>query len=161
MTSVQHANHSSNQYCDMMEQLSQSQQSEQTFQISPIIQNTNVVNQHTHSNIFYYQPPNDLYNYHIKCEEISIQLLNEFSSNMSNINFNQSTYIFFYQQKVNSPIYQIVCEIVSPFFINNILNRTLGIEIEHNIRHEQLTFYPHQKENLKLHLTHYLNSMHL
>ncbi len=103
VTSVHHANHSSN---DMM----QPQQSEQPFQItsinttlnSPIIQDTIVVNQHTHSNIFFYSPPNDLYNYHIKCEEISIPLLNEFSSNMSNINFYQNKYIFFYKQQINN-----------------------------------------------------------
>ena len=163
VTSVHHANHSSN---DMM----QPQQSEQTFQNtsinttlnSPIVQNAIVDNQPIHPNIFFYQPPNDYYNYHIKytkCEEFSIQLLNKFSDNISSINFNQNKYIFFYQSQINSPIFQIICEIVSPSFINNLLNRTHGIEIEQNIniRHEQLTFNPQQKINLKFYLSQYLN----
>ncbi len=54
----------------------------------PIVQDIIVINQPTLSNTFFYWPPNDLYYYHIKCEEISTQLLNKFSSNMSNINFN-------------------------------------------------------------------------
>jgi hypothetical protein len=123
-----------------------------------IVQDNFVINQPVHPIKFIYQPPNDLHIYHINCKEISIQLLNDFSSNVSNISFNQNEYIFFYQRQNDNQIYQIVCEMVSPSFIINLLNRAIyGIEIEQNIRHEELTFRFDQKENLKFYLTQYLN----
>src|ERR1043166_200558 len=61
---------------------------------------------------FFYQPPNDLYNYRIKCKEVSVtQLLNEINGN----HFNQNEYVFFHQHY--NRIYQVVCEIVSPSLI--------------------------------------------
>jgi hypothetical protein len=106
-----------------------------------------------HPIMFFYRPPNDLYIYQIRCKEISIQLLNEFSSNVSNNEF-----VFFYQQQTGSRIYQVVCEIVSPYFVINLLNKTIcGVEIEQNIGFEELSFKFVQKENLKYYLTQYLN----
>ncbi|UZO16591.1 uncharacterized protein OCT59_007976 [Rhizophagus irregularis] len=124
---------------------------------SSIVQDNLVINQLVHPIKFIYRPPNDIYIYHIKCEEISIQLLNEISSNVSNINFNQNEYFFFYQQQNDNRTYKVVCEIVSPSFIINFLNKTIyGIEIEQNIG-EELIFKFDQKENLKFYLTQYLN----
>ena len=126
---------------------------------SPIAQNNFVVNSLTqpiNPISFFYQPPNDLCNYRINCNEISfdtvIQLLNE-----PNINRNQSNeYIFFHQQQCK--IYQIACEIVSPSLIINFLNRTVyGIEFEQNVVQEQLSFTFEQKGNLKFYLTRYLS----
>ncbi|PKY19082.1 hypothetical protein RhiirB3_432051 [Rhizophagus irregularis] len=135
--------HLSNQYYDNPGQISVN---------SSIVQGNCV-----HPIKFIYQPPNDIYIYHIKCKEISIQLLNEISNNVSNINFNQNEYFFFYQQQNDNRTYQVVCEIVSPSFIINFLNKTIyGIEIEQNIG-EELIFKFDQKENLKFYLTQYLN----
>ncbi|GBB84684.1 hypothetical protein RclHR1_11260005 [Rhizophagus clarus] len=149
---VQNANiHLSNQYYNnlggsMMEQVS----------VNTNIVQDNIINQLVHPNEFTYRLPNDLNIYHIKCREISVQLLND---NESNINFNQNVYIFYYrQQQSNNRIYQIVCEIISPSFIINFLNKSIyGIEIEQNIGCEELTFKFDQKENLKSYLTQYLN----
>ena len=145
-------------------------QPQQTFHLasvntivnSPIAQNNFVINSLTqpiNPISFFYQPPNDLCNYRINCNEISfdtvIQLLNE----PNNINHNQNDYIFFYQQQCE--IYQIACEIVSPSLIINFLNRTVyGIEFEQNVVQEQLSFTFEHKENLKFYLTQYL-SCHL
>ncbi|CAB4382553.1 unnamed protein product [Rhizophagus irregularis] len=149
---VQNTSHLSNQYYDNPGQISVN---------SSIVQDSFVINQLVHPVKFIYQPPNDIYIYHIKCKEISIQLLNEISSNVSNINFNQNEYFFFYQQLNDNRIYQVVCEIVSPSFIINFLNKTIyGIEIEQNIG-EELTFKFDQKENLKFYLTQYLNRFSL
>src|SRR5437868_7088968 len=83
--------HSNQHYGTMMVQYPQSQQ---TFQhtSTPIVQDNLVTNspiQPVHPIAFFYQPPNDLYSYHIECKEISfdivIQLLNEFDGNVSNI----------------------------------------------------------------------------
>ncbi|RGB38619.1 hypothetical protein C1646_755506 [Rhizophagus diaphanus] len=124
---------------------------------SSIVQDNFAINQLVHPIKFIYQPPNDIYIYYIKCKEISIQLLNEISSNVSNINFNQNEYFFFYQQQSDNRTYQVVCEIVSPSFIINFLNKTIyGIDIEQNIG-EDLIFKFDQKENLKYYLTQYLN----
>ena len=122
------------------------------------MQDNIAADQPIHPIVFFYRPPNDLYNYHIKCKEISIQLLNEFSSNVSNINLDQNEYIFYYQQPSNNRIYQIVCEIVSPALIINLLNKTIyGYEIGQNIGHEQTTFKFNQKENLKFYLNQHLS----
>jgi hypothetical protein len=95
-----------------------------------------VINQFVHSTEFIYQPPDDKNIYNIKCVEISVQLLNEFS----NINFNPNEYIF-YQQQSDNRIYQVLCEIVPPSFIINFLNKNIyGIETtEQNIRHDGLS----------------------
>jgi hypothetical protein len=147
-------------------QSSQPQQNRQTFQIissnavlnSPIVQETFFVDQ---SNLiaFFYRPPNDFCNYNVKCREIPfdlvIQLLNEFNTNASNINFNKNEYVFFYPQQSNNRIYQVVCEMVSaPLIMNKIV---YGIELEQNTGQEQLIFTINQKENLKYHLTQYLS----
>ncbi|RIA94579.1 hypothetical protein C1645_759855, partial [Glomus cerebriforme] len=122
----------------------------------PIVQDNFVVNLPT-TFAFFYQPPNDPCNYHIKCNEISIHSLNEFNSNLANINFYQNKYIFFYQRQSNNRIYQVICEIVSPSLIINLLNKSIyGIEIEQNTGQEQLTFTFEQKENLKSYLIQYL-----
>ncbi|CAB4441522.1 unnamed protein product [Rhizophagus irregularis] len=143
--------HLSNQYYDNPRQISSSVN-------SSIVQDNFVINQPVHPIKFIYRPPNDIYHiYHIKCKEISIQLLNEISNNVSNINFNQNEYFFFYQQQSDNRIYQVVCEIVSPSSIINFLNKTIyEIEIEQNIG-EELIFKFDQKENLKFYLTQYLN----
>ncbi|CAB4441519.1 unnamed protein product [Rhizophagus irregularis] len=142
--------HLSNQYYDNPRQISGSVN-------SSIVQDNFVINQLVHPIKFIYRPPNDIYIYHVKCEEISIQLLNEISSNVSNINFNQNEYFFFYQQQSDNRTYQVVCEIVSPSFIINFLNKTIyGIEIEQNIGEELIIKFD-QKENLKFYLTQYLN----
>ncbi|CAB4487361.1 hypothetical protein RhiirA5_441263 [Rhizophagus irregularis] len=84
--------HLSNQYYDNPGQISVN---------SSIVQDNFVINQLVRPIKFIYQPPNDIDIYHIKCEEIPIQLLNEISSNVvSNINFNQNEYFFFYQQQM-------------------------------------------------------------
>ncbi|CAG8513265.1 15017_t:CDS:2 [Rhizophagus irregularis] len=90
---------SSNQYYDNPGQISVN---------SSIVQDNFVINQLVRPIKFIYQPPNDIDIYHIKCEEISIQLLNEISSNVSNINFNQNEYFFFYQQQNDNRIYQVI-----------------------------------------------------
>ncbi|CAB4430389.1 unnamed protein product [Rhizophagus irregularis] len=144
--------HLSNQYYDNSGQISVN---------SSIVQDNFAINQLVHPLKFVYRPPNDIYIYRIKCKEISIQLLNEFSNNVSNININQNEYIFFYQQQNDNRIYQVVCEIVSPSFIINFLNKIIyGIEIEQNIG-EELTFKFDQKEYLKFYLTQYLNGFSL
>ncbi|GBB88593.1 hypothetical protein RclHR1_15140004 [Rhizophagus clarus] len=106
--------------------------------------------------MFFYQPPNDPYNYHIKCRGISFdaltitQLLND--SFDGNINSNQNEYIFFYQHHTSGQIYQIVCEIVTSLS----LNRTVyGIE---NFGQVQSSFTFNQKQNLKSHLIQHLNN---
>jgi hypothetical protein len=117
----------------------------QAFQL--MTNNSSVVQPVYHPTAFFYQPPNDLYYYRIKCKEISTQLLNEC------MNFNQNEYVFFYQQY--DSIYRIACEVVSPI---SIMNKTVyGIELEWNIRQEQLTFTFDQKEKLQRHLTQYLS----
>ncbi|GES91850.1 hypothetical protein GLOIN_2v1783804 [Rhizophagus clarus] len=89
--------HPSNQHYNMI-QLSQPQQNEQTFQSnavvnSVIVQDNSIVDQ-SNSVAFFFQPPDDFCNYHVKCWEVSfdlvIQLLNELNTNSSSINFNQN-----------------------------------------------------------------------
>lgn len=102
-----------------------------------------------HHIAFFYQPPNDLYNYCIKCKEISFDTVNNFKENES---------IFFYKRQSCNRIYQIVCEKVSPSLIIDFLNKTIyGIEIEQNVGYEQLSITFDQKENLKLHLKQHLD----
>jgi hypothetical protein len=136
-----------------MAQYSQPQQTLQLTSVNttvnPVVQDNFVVK---HPFAFFYQPPNDLYNYCIKCKEISVTLLNEFNGSYNN----QNVYVFFHQQ--HNRIYQIVCEIVSPSLIIKFLNKAIyGIEIEQNIGQELLTFTFDQKENLKFYLSQYLN----
>jgi hypothetical protein len=153
-------NYSSNQ-CYGNHEVSMTQQilqpSVNTTINSSIVQDNFIIE---HPIMFFYRPPNDLYIYQIRCKEIkeiSIQLLNEFSSNVSN-NFNQNEYVFFYQQQTGSRIYQVVCEIVSPSFVINLLNKTVhGVETKQNIEFEELSFKFDQKENLKYYLTQHLN----
>src|SRR6266498_1423495 len=117
--------------------------------------------QPVHSNIFIYRPPNNHYQYYVKCEKISndlvIQLLNKVKENI--IKLKKNEYIFFYQQKCNHQIYQVSCEIVPPSFINNYLNKNIyGIEIEQNMGQEGLVFTDDQEKNLELHLSQYLSN---
>ncbi|RIA90370.1 hypothetical protein C1645_823503 [Glomus cerebriforme] len=112
-----------------------------------------------HPDQFFYNPPNDPFNYHIKCKEISfdivIQLLNEsFNGNIYFNQNNQNEYTFFYQRQSNGQIYQVVCEIVTPLFLNKII---YGIEIDQNFGQDQLLFTFYQKENIKFYLSQYLS----
>ncbi|GBC08649.1 hypothetical protein RclHR1_08290003 [Rhizophagus clarus] len=151
--------HPSNQHYNMI-QLSQPQQNEQTFQSnavvnSVIVQDNSIVDQ-SNSVAFFFQPPDDFCNYHVKCWEVSfdlvIQLLNELNTNSSSINFNQNEYVFFYIQQSNNRIYQVVCELVSA---SSIMNKIIySIEFEQNTGQE---FTIIQKENLKFYLTNYLS----
>jgi hypothetical protein len=102
-----------------------------------------------HRNEFFYQPYNDVFNYHIKCEKISLQLLN------CSMQLKANEYIFYYQQQSNNQIYRILCEIVSPNYLNK---NFYGIEIEPNMEQKQLVFTFDQQENLKLHLSTYLSN---
>jgi hypothetical protein len=149
--------HLSNQYYDNNPEVSMMRQISVN---SPIVQNNFTSDQLVHPTIFFYRPPNDLHTYHVKCKEISFQLLDEFSNNVYNINRNK--YVFFYQQQNGDQIYQIVCEIVSPSFIINFLNKTIHEnEIEQNVGHEELIFKCNQMKNLKSYLTQYLNNFFL
>ncbi|RIA97134.1 hypothetical protein C1645_814523 [Glomus cerebriforme] len=114
--------------------------------------NQNQLNQPVHINKFFYQPPNDPFNYHVECEKISLQLLNMSTQSK------EYEYSFYYQQQYNKQIYKISCEIVCPSLINDCLNKYYyGVEIKQNMKQEQLAFTLYQKENLKFHLTLYLN----
>lgn len=120
-------------------------------QIPHPLVNMTIVNPPPHHHIaFFYQPPNDLYNYCIKCKEISFDTITSFKEN---------EYIFFYKRQSCNRIYQIVCEKVSPSLIINFLNKTIyGIEIEQNdVGYEQLSITFDQKENLKFHLKQHLD----
>ena len=114
-----------------------------------------------HPNIFIYRPPNNHFQYHVKCEKISssldIQLLTKVKESIIQLKKNEC--IFFYQQRCNNQIYQVSCEIVAPSFINNCLNKNIyGIEIEQNAGHEELVFTNDQENNLEFHLSQYLNN---
>lgn len=100
-----------------------------------------------HLNNFFYQPSNDLINYHIKCEKLSLQLLN----NPTQLNENE--FSFYYQQQNNNQIYRINCKIASPNYLNKLL---YDVELDQSMGQERLTFTSDQKENLKLHLSRYL-----
>ena len=88
-------------------------QPRQTFQpasVNTVVNSQNdLVVYHTVNPIaFFYRPPNDFYNYCIKLKEvlvdIVVQSFNEFSSNVSNGNFNQNVLIFLYQHQINDRI---------------------------------------------------------
>lgn len=102
-----------------------------------------------HRNKFFYRPYNDFFNYHIKCEKVSLQLLNNSMQPKAN------EYIFYYQQQYNNQIYQILCEIVSPSYLNK---KFYGIEIEPNMEQKQFVFTSDQQENLKFYLSQYLGN---
>jgi hypothetical protein len=105
-----------------------------------------------HPNKFFYQPPNDLFNYHIKCERVSKQLLNR----PINIQLKGNEYVFFYQQLNDYQCYQITCEVFSTSSFNIYLNSNIyGIEI---MGQEEFSIFTHyHKENLKFYLTQYLS----
>jgi hypothetical protein len=97
-----------------------------------------------HSTAFFYQPSNELYNYHINCKEISldivIQLLNKFNNND-----NQNEYVFYYKQQSDNKIYRVSCEIVTPLTLNKSI---YGIQLEQNFGQKQLDLFTfNQKEN--------------
>ncbi|CAB4390906.1 unnamed protein product [Rhizophagus irregularis] len=102
-----------------------------------------------HCNKFFYRPYNDFLNYHIKCEKVSLQLLNNSMQSKAN------EYIFYYQQQNNNQIYQISCEIASSNYLNK---KFYGIEIEPNMEQKQLVFTSDQQENLKFYLSQYLGN---
>lgn len=106
-----------------------------------------------HPTKFFYQPPNDPFNYHIKCEKVSNQSLNK----SINKQLKENEYTFFYLQLSDYQSYQITCEMFTPSSINNYLNKNIyGIEVE-QIQEELSIFTPHHKENLKSYLTQYLS----
>ncbi|CAB4427237.1 unnamed protein product [Rhizophagus irregularis] len=108
-----------------------------------------------HPTKFFYQPPNDPFNYHIKCEKVSNQSLNK----SINKQLKENEYTFFYLQLSDYQSYQITCEMFTPSSINNYLNKYIyGIEVE-QIQEELSIFtsYPYHKENLKSYLTQYLS----
>ncbi|RGB37073.1 hypothetical protein C1646_695811 [Rhizophagus diaphanus] len=102
-----------------------------------------------HYNKLFYRPYNDFLNYHIKCEKVSLQLLNNSMQPKAN------EYIFYYQQQNNDQIYQISCEIVSPNYLNK---KIYGIEIEPIMEQKQLVFTSDQQKNLKFYLSQYLGN---
>ena len=97
-------------------------------------------------NNFFYQPPDDLFNYHIKCEKISLQLLNNNSMQLK-----ENEHIFYYQRQSNNQLYQITCKIVSPNYLNEMI---YGVEI---VGQKKFAFISNQKENLQIYLTQYLS----
>ncbi|PKK74503.1 hypothetical protein RhiirC2_774716 [Rhizophagus irregularis] len=109
-------------------------------------------------------PPNELYHYNIKCNEISysnvIFLLNKsLNSKEFNTQSNENEYIFFYQQEYHNRFYQVTCEIVSPSSITNYLNENIyGIKPQQEQQEERLSFIIEQKQNLEFHLTQYLRN---
>jgi hypothetical protein len=110
--------------------------------------------QTVHPTAFFYQPPNELCNYHINCKEISldivIQLLNKFNNND-----NQNEYVFYYKQQSNNQIFRVSCEIVFSLTLNKSI---YGIQLDQNFGQKQLDLFTFsQKENLKFHLTQYLS----
>ncbi|CAB5189098.1 unnamed protein product [Rhizophagus irregularis] len=106
-----------------------------------------------HPTKFFYQPPNDPLNYHIKCEKVSNQSLNK----SINKQLKENEYTFFYLQLSDYQSYQITCEMFTPSSINNYLNKNIyGIEVE-QIQEELAIFTPYHKENLKSYLTQYLS----
>ncbi|CAB4460834.1 unnamed protein product [Rhizophagus irregularis] len=113
---------------------------------------------------FFYRPPNELYHYNIKCNEISysnvIFLLNKsLNSKEFNTQSNENEYIFFYQQEYDNRFYQVTCEIVSPSSITNYLNENIyGIKPQQEQQEERLSFIIEQKQNLEFHLTQYLRN---
>ncbi|CAB4387081.1 unnamed protein product [Rhizophagus irregularis] len=134
---------------------------QQTFQTS--IQTNSLTdsqNPPVHLSKFFYQPPNDTFNYHIECEKISdehvIQLLNQPFSIMQ-LKENDYLNVFFYKQRCNNQFYQVSCKIVSPSFLNK---NFYGTETGQNISQEKLAFTLYQKEILKQDLASYL-SYHL
>lgn len=129
--------HTSNQYGISMK-LSQ----------KTIHQNQENSDRHVHINNFFYQPSNDVINYHIKCEKLSLQLLNNPTQ------MRENEFVFYYQQQINNQFYQITCKIASPDYLNKIL---YDVELYQNVEQEGLVFTSDQKENLQLHLSRYLN----
>jgi hypothetical protein len=106
-----------------------------------------------HPNRFFYQPPNDPFNYHIKCEKVSHQSLNK----PINAKLKENEYTFFYLQLSDYQCYHITCEMFTPSSINNYLNKNIyGIEVD-QIQEELAIFTPYHKENLKSYLTQYLS----
>src|SRR6266542_2432468 len=74
--------HSSNPYygnpeVSMMAKISQSSTVNSFIHPLPIVQDIINIDQPIRPVTFFYQPPNDLYNYHIICKKISAQSLNE------------------------------------------------------------------------------------
>jgi hypothetical protein len=111
---------------------------------------------------FFYRPPNELYQYNIKCQEISystaIYLLNKsLNSKEFSTQFNENEYIFFYQQEYDNRFYKVTCEIVSPSLITKYLNENIhGVKLQQEQQEERLSFTIEQKQNLEFHLTQYL-----
>src|SRR5205814_982679 len=94
-----------------------------SFSTSNLSQNQN---QLIHPNVFYYRPPNDFYHYHVRCKELSNNiikdLLNELFKNEGlNVQLKENEWMFFYQQQYNNRFYEITCEIVSPSSITGYL----------------------------------------
>ncbi|GBB95739.1 hypothetical protein RclHR1_02600008 [Rhizophagus clarus] len=140
--------HTSNQYGISMKL------SQKTIQIPAQVnshQNQENHDRHVHINSFFYQPSNDVLNYHIKCEKLSLQLLNNPSQ------MKENEFVFYYQQQINNQFYQITCKIASPDYLNKML---YDVELNQNVEQERLVFTSDQKDNLKLHLSRYL-SCHL
>ncbi|GBC01742.1 hypothetical protein RclHR1_04310003 [Rhizophagus clarus] len=105
-----------------------------------------------HPTKFFYQPPNDPFNYHIKCEKVSNQSLSK-----PNTQLKGNEYTFFYLQLSDYQCYHITCEMFTPSSINNYLNKNIyGIEVE-QLQEEISMFTPYHKENLKSYLTQYLS----
>ncbi|RIA92903.1 hypothetical protein C1645_736005 [Glomus cerebriforme] len=109
-----------------------------------------------HPDKFFYQPPGDPFNYHIKCEKVSKDSLNK----SINMQLKENEYVFFYLQLSDCQSYQITCELVTPSSINNYLNfKIYGIEMNQVTGHEEISLFTiYQKENLKWSLTQYLTN---
>jgi hypothetical protein len=150
-TSVNHVisahqnSHNSSQYGISMK-LSQKQMIHFPVQVNSHPNQEN--HDHIHLNNFFYQPTNDILNYHIKCEKLSLHLLNNPTQSKEN------EFVFYYQQQNNNQFYQISCKIASPNYLNKLL---YDVELDVNVEQERLVFTSDQKENLKLHLSRYLS----
>ncbi|RIA80907.1 hypothetical protein C1645_837853 [Glomus cerebriforme] len=131
----------------------------------PYVDNNNTVNvkdqQIRPQLVFFFKPYNDFYSYHVKCEEISSDMIVKILNNslINKDQFNDDEIIFFYSHHYNNRIYQITCEIISPTFIINFLNKNIyGFDIQQQIiGRELLEFTFEQKQNLEFHLSNYLN----
>ncbi|RIA79967.1 hypothetical protein C1645_839537 [Glomus cerebriforme] len=131
-------------------------------QTPPVIPlSTNSQNQNPPT-VFYYQPPNDYYHYHINCKKISC---NDVISLLDNKEFNiqLNEHNFYLLQRYDNQIYQISCEVVSPYSITYYLNKNIYSNeiVQNSIVQEKLEFSFKWKENIEFHLTQYLSQFDL
>ncbi len=74
------------------------------------------------ANKFVYQSPTDSLIYHVSCEKISAEILNETINNK----LRDTEYVFFYNQRCDNQIYKITCKLNNPGSL--ILNQKKDLE---------------------------------